>query len=63
MKLYRVERDYGEITIVELCFAENEDDVYEKLSWTKEDKPPLEIKEETRREGCILSMSKKNKRR
>ena len=56
-ELYRVIRDYGEIKTLELVWAKNEDDVYSILSWEKTDKPRLMIEKETRRKGCILSVT------
>ena len=60
MKLYRSIRDYGNSTILELVFAQNEEQVYEALLWKKEDQPPLQIEEITKKEGCILSVSVKS---
>jgi len=57
MKLYRVWRRYGDISILELVWAENKDGVYTALLWERKDSPPLEIKEITKREGCVLSIS------
>ena len=57
MKLYKVLREYGEITIVELVYADDKEEVYNLLSWEKEDKPPLDIVEIPMKKGCFLSIS------
>jgi hypothetical protein len=56
-KLYKVFRRYGIITILEMCWAENEDDAYTVLLWEKKDKPTLEIEEIPIKRGCFLSVS------
>lgn len=56
MKLYRVIRKYGTINILDMVFAENEEQVYKIMDWECGDKPELFIEEEVRREGCILSI-------
>lgn len=57
MKLFKSVRRYGNIQIVEMCWADNEDEVYSLLSWEKNDKPPLEIEEIPIKKGCFLSIS------
>ena len=57
MKLYKIWRRYGDISILELVWAENKDGVYSALSWSRQDNPRLEIEEITKRERCVLSIS------
>ena len=56
MKIFRVRRDYGEHRITEMCFAEDEDDVYDVLDWVKTDRPELQIEEIEMKRGCFLSI-------
>lgn len=56
-KLYKVIRNYKYSAILELCWAEDKAEVYKILSWEEKDKPPLEIEEITKMEGCFLSVS------
>ncbi len=61
VKLYKVLRKYGYVTILEMVWAENEDQVHYVLNWEREDKPKLEIEEIEEREGCFLSVSVKER--
>lgn len=58
MKLFRVHKNYRTAVIVEMVFADTEDEVYELLSWERTDKPPLEIEEVKIKKGCVLSLSR-----
>jgi hypothetical protein len=57
MKVYKVVRNYGTVLAIDVVLAENEEEVYRYMQWEKEDKPALEIKEEKRTKGCILSVA------
>ena len=61
MKLYRIIRRYGKVnSILEMVFADNEDEVYDLLEWGLGDTPVLEITEITPKKGCFISVHTKN---
>lgn len=60
MKLFKSLRKYGDITIVEMVYANNEFEVHEYLDWAKEDVPKLQIEEIPYEPGCFMSVMVKN---
>lgn len=55
MKLYRVYRCYGENVLLDVVWANDEDDVYKHMLWERKDSPKLIIKEIVKKEGCVVS--------
>ena len=57
LNLYKVTRSYKYATIIDMCWAENENDVYLFMFWDKKDKPPLIIQKIDPIGGIFLSVS------
>jgi len=51
LKLYKVYLVYGKKVVLQMYWAENEQRVYELMSWTKKDKPQPIIEEITRKKA------------
>jgi len=54
LKLYAVERSYGNNVMIDICWAYDVDGVYKAMRWNRGDKPPLQIRELTKRIGCVF---------